>query len=329
MPHVIVIIALHKPNPKHLAAQIASLTAQRGVVQEVIAVFDGFDTSRDAGAVEMVSAAGFVSLFCDEVLGVRRAFSLGLEMGLKLASAKDAFFSFADQDDIWHPEKLYRTLLEAIKPGVSLVHCDARVVSEEGAELSPSLHRYEGRTEVSSVFGAILLNSVTGMTAVFPRQTAEFALKLMQAYKGDLLHDHVTAVAAACLGRIVFVDQALVDYRQHGTNQIGARASKRLWRSRKFGHEHIRSYRQTSRSIFSSRQLLAKAIFDVGILPKNIAVIFRLKPNAGYSELITAQLSVIGSLLLQGQLRRIFLAIRIFDASIASGAVSDHTPVGH
>jgi hypothetical protein len=68
------------------------------------------------------------------------------------------------------------------------------------------------------------------MTAVFDRRTAEKALLLGAATGADLLHDHVVALAAALSGEIIYLDEPLVDYVQHGRNTIGAsdRASHRI-----------------------------------------------------------------------------------------------------
>lgn len=316
LPEVVIVLALHKPDPGHLAAQIASLLAQKGVALEVIAVFDGDETALDRRVVEMVSAARFRSLYNKDALGARAAFASGLAAGLKIAPSNGTFFGYADQDDIWYPDKLSQSVVEATKPGVSLVHCDARVVGAEGEELSASLHRYEGRRQHANLFGAVLLNSVTGMTALFPRRTAELALELMLSYKGELLHDHVTSVAAACLGRSVFIDRPLVDYRQHATNHVGAKKQKTLFRSRQVGMTHVRSYRQTSRRIYYSRQELCRAMDHAGTLPADLAAIFRLRTGFSMFGLSKACLLEAGALLLAVQLRRFFLAIRIFDASL-------------
>ena len=71
LPEVVIVLALHKPDPGHLAAQIASLLAQKGVALEVIAVFDGDETALDRRVVEMVSAARFRSLYNKDALGAR------------------------------------------------------------------------------------------------------------------------------------------------------------------------------------------------------------------------------------------------------------------
>ncbi len=39
----------------------------------------------------------------------------------------------------------------------------------------------------------------------------------------EMLHDHWLALVAAAQSRVVFLDRVLVDYVQHGANQLGAR----------------------------------------------------------------------------------------------------------
>jgi hypothetical protein len=88
----------------------------------------------------------------------------------------------------------------------------------------------ERRSRDYSLANIIIMNPVTGMTAVFDRRTAEKALLLDAATGAGLLHDHLVALAAALSGEIVYLNEPLVDYVQHGRNTIGAsdRASHRI-----------------------------------------------------------------------------------------------------
>ena len=68
------------------------------------------------------------------------------------------------------------------------------------------------------------MNSVTGMTAVFRRDVARAAQPFPLSGCRYILHDHWIALVASLLGNVRFIDEPLVDYTQHATNVMGARA---------------------------------------------------------------------------------------------------------
>jgi hypothetical protein len=68
-------------------------------------------------------------------------------------------------------------------------------------------------------FSALLRrNLVTGATTVLRRSLLAYALPVPAPW----IHDEWLAVIAAAVGSVSAVDDQLIDYRQHGTNQIGA-----------------------------------------------------------------------------------------------------------
>ena len=160
-----------------------------------------------------------------------------LDDSLTFGSAKDNFFHildycdgdyifFCDQDDVWFPEKIERSLMAfdssdfTCSPEIPiLVHADLEVVDEYLATQIVSMNAYlNGRKGRVSKFGLLLSNPVTGCTMCINR-----ALK-------DLLHSHDKAMmhdwffALLCLyreGQIVYLDETLIKYRQHGSNTEG------------------------------------------------------------------------------------------------------------
>ncbi|MEQ1735012.1 MAG: glycosyltransferase family 2 protein, partial [Rhodoglobus sp.] len=61
-------------------------------------------------------------------------------------------------------------------------------------------------------------NLVTGATVALRRELADAAFPFPSAW----VHDEWIAIVAAAHGRIVPLPQRLIDYRQHGSNVIGA-----------------------------------------------------------------------------------------------------------
>ena len=314
LPAVTVVVAFHKPQMAAAARQIGSLLAQTGVRLSIVAVLDGLETADDPALAGLLDRPGIAIIRHPKPLGVRGAFGSGLRLARSNAANGDSYFAYADQDDFWHPAKLCRCLRLLRSSGAQLVHCDARVVDERGGLIAPSLHRYETRREPRDLLGALLLNTVTGMTAAFTGDTARLTIALIDSYKGNLLHDHITAVAAASLGRVVLLDEALIDYVQHQGNQLGARLHY-PWRSRALGAGHLAAYRRTSALMFEERRPLAIALEAHKLLPPALAAMFLAGPAPSYLRLLVCCESAIWHLLAQGQPRRAMLAMRMMDAA--------------
>lgn len=143
------------------------------------------------------------------------------------------YMACADQDDVWHQGKvsaLVRALAEAeAQQGDAmpmLSHCDLRVVNQLGTPIAPSFWAFSDlsprRNRLSDL---LVVNTVTGCAMVFNRAARDLAVSVsMPVY----MHDRWLALICALAGRIVVVDEALIDYRQHGGNVVGAQ-HRRLW----------------------------------------------------------------------------------------------------
>lgn len=316
MPSVCVVVAVHKPSLPLLGKQIDSLAAQAGVKLSLVAVIDGADTARDGALMALLRGAGAAIVINDVAQGARRSFAEGLRRAIARSPGDAGYFAYCDQDDVWHPEKLSRSIAVLRDQGAALVHCDARVLDEKGSVIAPSLFRFEARQESTDLLGTLLLNSVTGMTAVFPARTARTALTVLDRYQGPLLHDHVTAAVAASIGRIVFIDEALVDYVQHGANQIGAKRPRPALRSRAVGLSHLSAYRATSSEIFEERRALASVLAQEDLLPQDIGAMFLIGQRPRIAGFVTTYMRAVRQLLGAGQFHRVRLAARMMDAGL-------------
>nr|WP_319493613.1 glycosyltransferase family 2 protein [uncultured Desulfobacter sp.] len=182
-------------------------------------------------------------------LGVIRNFSA--LMGAAL-DTDCRYFAFSDQDDFWHPEKLTRQIqciqnAEKAFPGSPvLVHSDAMVADANLKKTAPSFMAYQGIQHKASapLKNLLVQNFITGCTVMVNRRLLEFAYPVPDTV---LMHDWWLALCAAAVGRIEFIDCPLIHYRQHETNQIGAKSIVRhlnpltggwfqLWNS---GRQHL------------------------------------------------------------------------------------------
>lgn len=315
LPLAAVVMAVHKPVIKQLSRQVASLLAQDGVRLGLVAVLDGAETAGDAELRRMLEQAGFAILVNEEALGAPRAFAAGLTHALETFTG-ECLFAYCDQDDVWRPQKLSRLSALRALTRAELVHCDARVVDDEGRLIAASLHDFESREEPRDLLQHLLLNGVTGMTALFTRRTAMLATALIGANTTSLLHDHLTALAAASLGATARLAEPLVDYVQHAGNSLGAKPHLRAWQHRTLGVGPLSLYRATSKEMFAERRSVARMLAREGVLPPKLEAMF-LTRRPGFFAFEDAYISSIAGLLRQGQFRRAMLCVRMWDAAFS------------
>ena len=160
-------------------------------------------------------------------------------------SPSGQYYMFADQDDIWHPDKVEKTLaaMREAEAAVSeddekaensactvplLVHCDMRVVDEEEQEIAPSYVKYQQMSPERCRLNQLLVqNNVTGGAMMMNEALVRLILS-RPLPRHAVMHDHWIALAAAAFGKVIFLDEALYDYRQHGSNVLGAAKGSRV-----------------------------------------------------------------------------------------------------
>ena len=140
------------------------------------------------------------------------------------------YYAFADQDDVWKPEKM-EVLMTAMQKAEKqfgtqtplVVHCDLEVVDAELKPMARSFWRYAGlKPSVinDNLHYLTISNTVTGCAMLLNAAARKASLPFgKQAY----MHDQWIAQSALRAGgKVIPVPEALVLYRQHGSNTLGA-----------------------------------------------------------------------------------------------------------
>ena len=220
-PGVTVVLAVYEPRETHLRQQIESLAAQSLPISKLVVVIADCASQnlvREFGktgpwALDTVMPEARTSSYRSFELGLRRAVDTSEEGGL---------IALCDQDDIWHANKLAVLVERQSTTGASLVHSDARIVDAEGEVKGSSLFRREKRLLSGDPRDLLLRNCVTGMTTLVDRDAALASLPFPAQSAVFFHHDLWLALVASALKGVSHVDTALVDYRQHGANVVGA-----------------------------------------------------------------------------------------------------------
>jgi glycosyltransferase involved in cell wall biosynthesis len=136
--------------------------------------------------------------------------------------------AFADQDDVWLPQKLEVLVNEMVRlenaSGGSepcLVHSDLAVVDQELQTIARSFVDHQRMDPAQCTPLALLsVNQVTGCAMMVNRALLELALPLPPQ---AVMHDWWCALLSGS-GQRSYVNSQLLLYRQHGANQVGAKS---------------------------------------------------------------------------------------------------------
>lgn len=184
---------------------------------------------------------------CTVNLGVRDSFlTLLKEVFEKYQDIP--YFAFADQDDVWKPEKL-SAAVDQIKVGENknkekpaLYYSNKTIVD---AELN--LIREEQIKFYGDFFEALWPSLASGCTMMFNRKMAEMAVRHLPITYQTFHDAWIYRLAKCCDATIVFDERSYIYYRQHGNNVYG------VGPLRLFGKDTILNAFKKERLIYSTQ----------------------------------------------------------------------------
>jgi rhamnosyltransferase len=241
-----------------LIEQIESIRSQTFTDWRLLARDDGSSDNTRSVLADYAAGDRRIELVEDEADNLGAAGNFSRLASIALARGATAVF-FADQDDVWLPDKVARTLerLQVTEARLGpdrpiLVHSDLQIIDGGGRLLQRSFMAFQ-RIHDSGARGLTTLlvqNYVTGCAMAVNRPLLRFGLPIPDE---ALMHDWWLALCAAACGTIEFVPAATVSYRRHGANAVTVRGFwqtmnplrtdwRALWRT---GREHhVRALRQ-------------------------------------------------------------------------------------
>lgn len=221
MQKICILLSIYN-GKNFLKKQLASLLYQTYKNTEIFV--------RDDGSVDdsskILSSNKFIILKNSNNVGIKKSFEILLDYCVKNTTLE--YFMFSDQDDVWNSEKVEKTYLKMQeleniygKDMPLLVHSDLTVVDKELNIIARSFWKYQNiDPSKDSLNRLILHNVVTGCTMMINRALAE---KIKTIPDEAIMHDWWIAMMASSFGKIVYIDEPLMFYRQHGKNDTGAK----------------------------------------------------------------------------------------------------------
>ena len=227
---------------RFVGEQLRSVAAQTRLPDELVVCDDGSTDETLAIVRDFIATAPF------ETQIVRNPENLGYVRNFAGAIARCTgdLIALADQDDSWRPEKLERSERALVaRPDAHAVFTDASLVDADLRPLGRRLWEHVGfdaeaqeRFRRGEAFVFLLQRQVvTGATLMLRARVRDLILPIPTG----AVHDRWIATLLAAVSELQFVDEPLIDYRQHDGNQIGARRlglSERIAAARRRRRDH-------------------------------------------------------------------------------------------
>lgn len=143
-----------------------------------------------------------------------------------IGKVRSELFMFADQDDVWEPDKIEKTLYKMKKDNLDLVYTDLEVVDSRLNQIAPSYWALKGldyRIKRYNSFSSLYLNNfITGCTMLVKSKWINEFMPLPKNSK-YILHDYWISLVISQTGKIGYLDETTVKYRQHKNNSVGSK----------------------------------------------------------------------------------------------------------
>ena len=142
-----------------------------------------------------------------------------------LNHVESPYYMLADQDDFWLPQKVEKSLEVLKYKNADLVFGDLEVVDENLNMMYPSFNDYMLLSrKISKYINSdklnYLYNCITGCTILAKKETLEKILPLPIISK-HLIHDYWIGLMVSLNGKLAYMPEKYIKYRQHGNNQVG------------------------------------------------------------------------------------------------------------
>lgn len=142
-----------------------------------------------------------------------------------LKKVTNNLYMLSDQDDVWLPQKIEKSVETLKKENADLVFGDLEVVDKNLKTMYPSFGDYmllnkKIKKYINSYRVNYLYNCVTGCTVLSKKEFIEKILPIPTDSK-YLIHDHWIGLILALNGKLAYMPEKYIKYRQHGDNQVG------------------------------------------------------------------------------------------------------------
>ncbi|MFD1483998.1 glycosyltransferase [Lacticaseibacillus baoqingensis] len=213
LPLVTVLLSTYN-GAQYLAAQVDSILAQQGV-QVQLRIRDDGSADETAQLLHAYAQHENVTVAYGQNEGWKASFT---DLMHAAPVIPDSFYAFADQDDVWHPDKLAAAVAKLADQTTPMVyHGNVAIMDGDmqflgnrfAADFDPNQHFPESFLDGWGVGATMVFNATM--------------LRLIQKYHPTQATNHDALVMALgnLLGTVVYDPKAHISYRRHAGTATG------------------------------------------------------------------------------------------------------------
>ena len=139
-----------------------------------------------------------------------------------LKESKADYIMFSDHDDIWHLNKVEKSLKKIKEENVDMVYCNCRQINENGVVLKENYFKYKNVPLIKRKNKLSISRCVgIGCSQIITKDVRD---KMIPFKQEVVAHDWLAAFIASEGKGIKYIKEPLFDYRLHNTNVFGGRS---------------------------------------------------------------------------------------------------------
>ena len=213
-----ILVTTYNTNEKYLKKQIESILKQ---THKNIKIYISDDNSTNLKIKEILkeyeNKDKRIKLYLQQKnLGYNKNF----EFLLKQSTAN--YVMFSDHDDIWHKDKVEKSLQKLKEKNVDMVYCNCRQIDGDGVVIKDDYFRYKNVPLIKGKSKLAISRCVgIGCSQII---TKEVKNKMIPFKNKVIAHDWLAAFIANEGKGIWYIEEPLFDYRLHNTNVFGGRS---------------------------------------------------------------------------------------------------------
>lgn len=148
-----------------------------------------------------------------------------------LKQVESNLYMLSDQDDVWKKEKVEKSVEKIESENLDLVFGDLEVVDENLNTLYKSYNRYMHLIHKIKKYQKdyrlqYLYNCMTGCTIISRKNWIDKVLPFPTNSK-YMIHDYWLGLVIALNGKVGYIEEPYILYRQHGKNQVGSKKASK------------------------------------------------------------------------------------------------------
>ena len=199
---------------KYLSQQLDSILGQQNVDVSILVRDDGSKDDTIAMLEDYTTRYSNVSFYQGENAGPCMSF---FDL-LKHADGYD-YYAFCDQDDVWDNDKLSSAVEKLCRQpkDIPVLYCSNLKVVDEKLNFCRKAHQKSYRS--NNRYSGLVDFFAVGCTEVFNQKAVDMTRAHIR--KDCLMHDSWIFMICNFFGRVIYDNEAHINYRQHSHNVVG------------------------------------------------------------------------------------------------------------